>query len=111
MNASVFNETKKLKILRLNFNALTAIDLNVFKGLFRLEKLFISNNILENLHSNNFVDLKSLHLLNLVSNQLTHIDSSVLNGLFKKCDIYLKDNYLDEADLSVLRTKFYKLKN
>ena len=61
----LFANLSNLQELNLRDNQILTLHLDVFRGLFQLEKLYLNTNRLTYLAPNQFVDLKSLTFLDL----------------------------------------------
>lgn len=87
IDSLIFNDNLKI----LNF------DDNIFNNLDflnnKIEKLFISNNVIENINYNSNFD--SLDYLNLTNNLLTNIDLRQLKNLKK---LYISNNQIENID-------------
>jgi len=62
----------------LDYNAISDVDSNSFKGLKNLKQLSVSHNMIVNLHPDTFVDTKQLQELYVSDNSLTKIHPKLL---------------------------------
>ncbi|KAG9259676.1 toll-like receptor 3 [Astyanax mexicanus] len=71
-------DTQNLSVLELDYNGLDEIPLKALRGLFHLNELSLSGNLLNYMHGSIFNDLQALRYLRMEKNLLT----SVLMGTF-----------------------------
>jgi len=90
---AVLAPIKSLKLLALDRNRLTKIDLSPLSGCKKLEKLFLSHNQLEHIDLSPLSSLKNLKSLTLQHNNLKKIDLSPvahIRGLVIEADCHAK---------------------
>ena len=97
LHADTFKGLTNLKWLSLNYNQLSTLHADTFKGLTNLESLRLNYNQLSTLHADAFKGLTNLEWLYLNNNQLSTLPTAIKNAL-PNCDIYIDDNviYVDE---------------
>ena len=84
-------------------NQIEQIDVDGFKGLDNLEKLYLRSNKLTKIESNTFQHLTKLKKLNLSENQIEQIDVDGFKGLDNLEKLNLSDN-----KLSVVESKSFQ---
>ena len=89
---------KNLTQIELNNNKIRKIDLNVFKGLEKLETISLSHNEIEELVVGLFEDLLKLKSLHLANNKLKRIDSNTFKNLIELTKLSLQDNLIEEIN-------------
>ena len=91
-----FKGLSKLETLYIHRNGLSSLPEDVFDGLSGLEKLYLYNNKLTTLPSDVFNDLTELEFLSLSYNSLTTLPSDVFDGLSDLETLNLNNNSLSD---------------
>ena len=88
-----FHRLKTLNTIRLDFNTLSNLQVEVFQNLFSLSFLSLSGNVLTSLNAS-FQGLERLSYLSLSSNNLNTLQGGCFQKLFNLERLYLRDNQL-----------------
>ncbi|XP_051176827.1 toll-like receptor Tollo [Leptopilina boulardi] len=92
VNRDTFSRLMHLVFLDLSYNALTKIDVHVFKGLRNIQVLKLEHNVIETLGSKCFSSLVNLRSLTLSHNKIFTFDASHSVGLSSLEQLFLDDN-------------------
>lgn len=84
-----------LWILSLESNKLTKINRNTFSGLSQLTRLYLSENQIQSIHPDAFIDLKDLEILRLNNNKLKTLDDQVFKAQTKLNELYIDSNGIE----------------
>ena len=90
--------------IQISLTQIRNIDFNAFKGLTKLEILFLFFNEIEEIDVRLFESLSNLKLLDLSNNKLKRIDSNTFKGLTKLDRLDLKNNELEEIDVRLFES-------
>ena len=96
IDPNTFKGLIKLEYLYLNNNQITQIEPNTFDGLSSLKELYLGNNIISELKENTFNGLSSLQKLELQNNSINIVKPGVFNGLSSLKELYLGSNMIRE---------------
>jgi Leucine-rich repeat (LRR) protein len=89
---SAFQGLKRLNLIELRHNSLTAIDATMFSGLTSLTDLYLRSNRIKTIHDSAFHDLKRLKKLWLEHNSITAINATTFSGLISLTGLRLSFN-------------------
>ena len=112
LSRSIFSaplNMRRLSRLNLSNNKLECIRKNWLRGLFNLEILDLSNNLISEIEPLSLLDI-NLKQLNLVNNKIDKHDKFSFDGLSSGIFIDLTGNNLSNSSRSVLRQKAMKFK-
>ena len=100
---SLFSDKYKLIFLDLSYNSFNNLPSAVFKNLFSLKKLNISENLIETIEPNAFIGLNSLETLDLKENKLFSFPGDILMHMKCLINLHLDFNTLNylEKDLFI----------
>ena len=93
-----FKGLDKLEVLYLGWNEITEIDGNLFSDLSNLKRLYIHSNKLKRIDSITFKGLSKLEILWLNHNELTEIDENLFSDLSNLKVLFLNHNKLARID-------------
>lgn len=74
-----FENMRKLLFLRLNSNRIASIEVDSFKDLYNLEKLWLHHNLLETLDEKLFAIMAKLELIDLEDNKIKFLTPETLS--------------------------------
>ena len=103
VNRDTFSRLARLVILDLSFNALTKIDVHVFKGLYNLQVLKLEHNVIDTLAGECFSSLVNLRSLTLSHNKIFTFDASHSVGLTSLEQLFLDDNRIRGIERDAFR--------
>jgi Leucine-rich repeat (LRR) protein len=93
-----FQQLKKLRVLMLRRNAISAVGHDTFSDLIALQELLLNDNNIRQLDARTFENLPNLRELNLAGNQLAELSEHLFANLIDLCEIELSGNALRTLD-------------
>ncbi|XP_072897496.1 uncharacterized protein [Hemitrygon akajei] len=87
-------------IIMIEFTNISALTDKDFVGLFQLQELHLSNNLLENISSVVLKNIQQLRVLDLTNNLLTTLPPDVFNRAFNLASLILQGNRLETVNPS-----------
>lgn len=97
---NLFANFSQLISVNLSNNCLESLDVNIFLNLVELEAIDLALNKLKSISKHLFKNNKKLKVVSLSNNMLTSIDAELFSGLKEITDISLANNRLKSIDKS-----------
>lgn len=104
---STFSQSKRLRVIKLNWNMISTIAGDAFFGLESLKVLELRGNSIDELGAYSFSNLKSLKTLDLSHNRIQDIHSNAFSGLVDLETLLLGHNKIKHIPM----TSFPKIKS
>ena len=98
IHGTPFHRLRSLNTIRLDFNILTSLEVEVFQNLYSLSLLSLRGNGLTSLNDATFQGLERLSYLSLSNNNLNTLQVILFQKLFNLEKLYLRDNQLVSLD-------------
>ena len=102
-DGSLFDNLVRLVVLDLSHNEIGRIRRSLFKDLYSLQVLKLDSNAIEAVEAGAFASLSNLHTLDLSDNKLAFIESHYFNGLLVLNQLKLNGNFIVGLDGETFR--------